>query len=130
MAPEEVGVEFNHNEHKNRPIASHRAQTSVEITALTTFAPLSGLLDPYNAESFGDYAVWCTQQQRGKALHSAVAHLKGKCGKMLTSLSPLSRQHRRRHRRTRTAVSLSLNLSLVLIYIMDGSFSLQDRVNT
>lgn len=69
-----------------------------------------GLLDPYNAESFGDYAVWRTQQ-RGEALHSAVAHLKGKCGKMLTSLSLLSRQHRRRHRRTRAAVARSLSLS-------------------
>lgn len=37
---------------ENHPIASHRAQTSVEITALTASAPLFGLLDPYNAESF------------------------------------------------------------------------------
>lgn len=87
-----------------------------------------GLSDAHNAESFGDYTVRCAQRQ-DEALHSAVAHLKVKCGKMLTSLSLLSQHHGRR-RHTRTAVSLSLNLSLVLIYIMDGSFSLQDRVNT
>lgn len=80
-----------------------------------------GLLDPYNAESFGDYAVWCTQQ-RGKALHSAVAHLKVKCGKMLTSLSLLSRHHRRRRRRTRTAVSPPLSQSLFGSHLHYGWF--------
>lgn len=78
-----------------------------------------------NAEPLGDYPVWCTRQL-GSALQSAVAHLKVKCGKLLTSL--LSQHHGRR--RTRPTVSLSLTLSLLLIYIMDGSFSLQDRVNT
>lgn len=74
-----------------------------------------------SAAALGDYPVWRTQQL-GSALHSAVAHLKVKCGKVLTS--PLSRHHGHRRRRP------SLNLSLLLIYIMDGSFSLQDRVNT
>lgn len=85
-------------------MASPRAQTSVEITALTTFAPLSA----FEAHIRLNLAVITLFGARSSsALQSAVAHLKVKCGKMLTSL--LS-QHHGRCRRARAAVSLSISL--------------------
>lgn len=88
-----------------------------------------GLLDPYNAESFGDYTVWGTQR-RGKAPLSRGSFEREMWENADVSFSSLPAAQAAPPPHSHRRLSPSLNLSLVLIYIMDGSFSLQDRVNT
>ncbi len=68
--------------------------------------------------SLGNFPVWCVQC-KGLTLQSAVAHLKVKCGKMLTSPS-LPSQHQGHHcicMRASLSISLSFSFTLRMVHL-------------